>query len=98
MIWLQFQNSVIDKHISMATSEDNYIWEHSWIGSCEDIYILKVLMATHILHFVIDISLRFVTSCYRGTNFHWFFLTKRFSEKYKHIELALHFIQKQYFG
>ena len=32
MIWLQFQNSVIDKHISMDTSEDNYIWEHSWIG------------------------------------------------------------------
>ena len=45
-IWLQIQNSDIEKCISMATSEDIYFWENSWSaaslqGRCE-VLILKV--------------------------------------------------------
>ena len=37
-----------------------------------------------------------VASCSKGNNFHGFCLSKLFGEKYKHTELALKFVQKQY--
>ena len=39
-----------------------------------------------------------VMSCYSGTNFYGFLLGKGFRENHKHTDLALNFIQKQYFN
>ena len=50
--------------------------------SCKDIFILEILVYTHILHFLLRRHDK----------------SEGFGEKCKHIELALNFTQKQYFS
>ena len=61
--------------------------------SCNDIFwfILEILSYTYFTFLT-------VTSCKRGTNFYGFLLGRGFLEKCNHTELALNFIQKQYFS
>ena len=58
--------------------------------SCKDIFILEILGYTCFTFLTL-------TSCYRGMNF-YIFLSESFGETCKHTELALNFIQKQYFS
>ena len=59
-------------------------------GSCKDLFILEIL--THILHFLLWLHVK------EERIFMDFFLSKGFGEKFQYIELALNFIQKQYFS
>ena len=81
---------------------DGYFWEQlifdsilEWLllkGSCEDIFVLKVLMVIHILHFLLW---RHVKE--ERISMH-FFEVNISAKKYKHTELALKFVQKQFFS
>ena len=61
-IWLEVQNSDIEKYIPMVASEGTYFLRFfGWLllkGSCENKLIWKVLMVTHILHFLINTILK----------------------------------------
>ena len=87
------QNGDIAKCILMAASKDGFILEtflHGCFskGSCKHIFILEI---THILHFLLWRHVK------EEQIFMIFFLSKIFDEKCKHKELALNFVQKQYF-
>ena len=86
------QNSDIEKCILMAASEDQFILETLLHGcfskAAANTFILEIL--THILHFYFDIMLK-------RNEFLWF-LSKDFGEKCKLPDLALNFVQKQYFS
>ena len=56
----------------------------------QSIFILEILGYTCFTFLTL-------TSCYRGMNF-YIFLSESFGETCKHTELALNFIQKQYFS
>ena len=70
-------------------------WKYSWTAAfqrqLQSISILKILNHTCFTFLTF-------TSCYRETNFYGFFWSKGFDEKCKQTELALNFIQKQYFS
>ena len=68
-------------------------WKYCWMAASQGqlqryIYLLSYTYFTFLT----------VTSWKRGTNFYGFLLGKGFREKCKHTELALIFIQKQYFS
>ena len=89
------QNSDIEKCILMAASEDNFILEIILNGcfsktAAKYIYF-KNSFKTHIYISYVDVMLK-------RNEFLWIFLRKGFDEKCKQRELALYFIQKQYFS
>ena len=59
--------------------------------SCKDIFILEIL-GTHVLHFLLWGHVK------EERIFMNIFLSEGFGEKCKHTEVALNFIQKQYFS
>ena len=75
----------------MAASDDNFISE-TFLNGCFSKTAAKIILRYTVLHFFT------VTSCLRGMNFYQFLSGKDFPEKCKHSELALNFIQKQYFS
>ena len=87
----QVQNSNMKKYILVTASEDNFILE-IFLNGCfsntaPDIFILEILIVTHILHFLLS-------RCVKEEQiFMDFFLSKCFEEKCKPAELALNFVQ-----
>ena len=77
------QNNDIEKCILMAASEDEFILE-TFLHGCFS-------KAAHIIHFLLWRHVK-------EEQILWFFLSKGFGEKHEHTELALYFVQKQYFS
>ena len=86
------QKSDIEKCILMAACEDKFILEiflNGWFSKTAAKYIYFKNSRLHISYS--DVMLK-------RNEFLWIFLSKRFDEKCKQTELALNFIQKQYFS
>ena len=88
----EVQNCDIEKCILMAASEDHFILE-IFLDGCFSEEAAKVYLFYKFLH-IFYIS--YFDVMLRGTNF--FFFSKGFGAKCKHTQLALNFIQKQYFS
>ena len=87
------QNSDIEKCIKMAASGDKFIFEIFFNGcfskTVEKIFIFEILGYTCFTSYS-DVLLK--------RNEFLYFLSEGFGEKCKHTEVALNFIQKQYFS
>ena len=88
------QNSDIEKCILMAASEDSFnleIFLNGWFSKTAAKYIYFKISKLNIFYISdFDVMLK-------RDEFLRIFLSKGFDEKYKETELALNFIEKQYF-
>ena len=78
----------------MAASEDEFILEtflHGCFSKAAADYVRFRNSCTYFTFLTL-------TSCYRGTDFYDYFLSKSFGKKCKHTELQLNFVQKQNFS
>ena len=78
----------------MAASEDNFI-SQIFLNGCFSRSAAKMFIRNSSYTYFTFLTM---TSCKRGRSFYGFFLGKGFDGKSKHTELALYFIQKQYFS
>ena len=89
------QNSDIEKCILMAASEDSFILE-IFLNGC-----FSKTAAKYIYFKISKLNIFYISDfdvMLKRDEFSRIFLSKGFDEKYKETELALNFIEKQYFS